>query len=112
MSAVLGKKSKLIVVTCNFSRINKEETTKKEEKKKHEILVQWLSATLDLLLHAYLLALSHSGRHERTVNTTAVRTLLLCAWPIEGCSAVLAVRTVDTASVAFSAWFVLCPEGK
>ena len=110
MSAVLGKKSKLIVVTCNFSRINKEETTKKEEKKKHEILVQWLSATLDLLLHAYLLALSHSGRHERTVNTTAVRTLLLCAWPIEGCSAVLAVRTVDTAAMAFGAWFVLCPE--
>ena len=109
MSAVLGKKSKLIVVTCNFSRINKEETTKKEEKKKHEILVQWLSATLDLLLHAYLLALSHSGRHERTVNTTAVRTLLFCAGPIEGCSAVLAVPTVDTAAVAFGAWFVLCP---
>ena len=34
------------------------------------------------------------------------RTLLLCAGPIGGCSAVLAVRTVDTAAVAFGAWFV------
>ena len=67
----------------------------------------WLSATPDLLFHAYLLALSHSGRHERT----AVFTLLLCAGPIEGCSAVLAVRTVDTAAVALGTWFV-CAQQK
>ena len=36
----------------------------------------------------------------------------LCAGPIEGSSAVLAVRTVDTAAVAFEAWFVLCPQKK
>ena len=54
----------------------------------------------------YLLALSRSGRHEYTT----VCTLLLCAGPIEGCSAVLAVRTVDTVAMAFGAWFVLCPE--
>ena len=47
----------------------------------------------------YLLALSHSGQHERTI----VCTLLLCVGPIEGCSAVLAVRTVDAAAVAFGA---------
>ena len=39
-------------------------------------------------LHACLLALSHSGRHERTT----VWTLLLCAGPIEDCFPVLAVR--------------------
>ena len=31
----------------------------------------WLSATLDLLFHACLLALSHSGRHGRA--TTVLR---------------------------------------
>ena len=36
--------------------------------------------------------------------------LLLCAGPIEG-SAVLAVRTVDTAAVDFGAWFV-CAQKK
>ena len=56
----------------------------------------------------YLLALSHSGQHERTI----VCTLLLCVGPIEGCSAVLAVRTVDAAAVAFGAWFVLSPAEK
>ena len=68
-----------------------------------------LTATLDLLFHAYLLALSHSGRHERTT----VCTSLLCAGPIEGCSAVLAVRTVDTAAVASELGLsVLCPQKK
>ena len=67
----------------------------------------WLSATLDLLFHAYLLAMSRSGRHERTT----VCTLLLRAGPIKGCSAVLAVRTVDTGAVAFGAWFV-CAQKK
>ena len=43
-----------------------------------------LSATHDLLFHACLLGLSHSGQHERTT----VRTFLLCAGPIEGCPAV------------------------
>ena len=39
---------------------------------------------------------------------SGVCILLLCAGPIEGCSAVLAVRTVnvDTAAVAFGAWCV------
>ena len=48
-------------------------------KKKHEILVHgWLSATtLDLLFHACLLALSHSGRHGRT---TVCMYLLLLLW--------------------------------
>ena len=55
---------------------------------------------LDLLFHACLLALSHSGRHE----STTVCTLLLCAGPIEGCSAVRAVRRYY---VAFGASFVL-----
>ena len=55
------------------------------------------ATTLDLLFHACLLALSYSGRHERTT----VCTMLLCAGPIEGCSAVLAVRTVDNAAAAF-----------
>ena len=31
----------------------------------------WLSATLDLLFHACLLALSHSGRHGRTTVCTS-----------------------------------------
>ena len=47
-----------------------------------------MSATPDLLFHVCLLALSQSDRHE----STTVCTLLLCAGPIEGCSAVLAVR--------------------
>ena len=37
--------------------------------------------------------------------------MLLCAGPIEGYPAVLAVRTVDTAAVAFGAWFV-CAQKK
>ena len=53
------------------------------------VLCTWLvSATPGLLFRACLLALSHCGRHE---SGTAC-TLLLSAGPIEGCSAVLAVR--------------------
>ena len=53
------------------------------------VLGTWLvSATPDLLFHACLLALSHSGRHE----STTVCTLLLFAGQTEGYSAVLAVR--------------------
>ena len=44
-------------------------------------------------------------------NVLLLRTVLLCAGPIRGCSAVLAVRTVDTAAVAFGASLVrVCPE--
>ena len=61
---------------------NEDGTTKKEEKKKHIIVVHgWLSATtLDLLFHACLLVLSHSGRHGRTtlyVPAAVVMVLLL-----------------------------------
>ena len=43
------------------------------KKKKHKILLHgWLSATRDLLFHACLLALSHSGRHGRTTTTVYV----------------------------------------
>ena len=57
------------------------------------VLGTWLvsATTPDLLFHACLLALSHSGRHESTTDST-VCALLLCAGPIEGCSAVRAVR--------------------
>ena len=60
----------------------------RKRKKRNKKSRTWLSATLYLLFHACLLALSHSGRHERITACT----LLLCAGPIEGCSAVLAVR--------------------
>ena len=81
-------------------RIDKEETTINEKKKKKKKLVQRLSATrFGLLLHACLLALSYSGRHERTT----VSTLLLCTGQIEVYSLVLAVRGY---CVAFGAWFV------
>ena len=57
-------------------------------------------------------------RSRTLVDTNVLRQLysgvcilLLCAGPIEGCSAVLAVRTVDTAAVAFRAWFV-CAQKK
>ena len=41
------------------------------KKNKNKILVHgWLSATLDLLLYACLLALSHSGRHGRATAST------------------------------------------
>ena len=46
------------------------------------------NTTVDLFFHACLVALPRSGLHERTT----VCILLLCAGPIEGCSAVLAVR--------------------
>ena len=57
-----------ILITCWLYEylVDKEQPTFKEEKKKYKIFVQWLSATLDLLFRASLLALSHSGRHERT----------------------------------------------
>ena len=49
---------------------------------KHKILVQGLlSATLDLLFHACLLALSPSGRHGRTTAAVIIMVLLLyCGW--------------------------------
>ena len=47
-------------------RTYEEEATFKEERLKHIILVQWLSATPGLLFHACLLALSRYGRPERT----------------------------------------------
>ena len=52
-----------------------------------------------------LLALSHSGRHQRT----AVCTLLLCAGPIAGCSVVLAVRRYWCYRSLICA-FVVCAE--
>ena len=60
-----------------------------------------------LALLACVLALSLSGRHE---STTAVCTLLLCAGPIEGCSAVLAVlRYHGFRSLVCASW---CSEEK
>ena len=95
MSAVLGNYPN----NCCFGFINEGQ---QRGKKAENTRTWWLSATLDLLFFVYLLALSHSGRHERTTACT----LLLCAGPIGGCSAVLAVRTVDTAAAAFGAWYV------
>ena len=94
-------------------RVNKEEATKKDEKIiiKMNILLHgtWLPATLDLLFHACLLALSHSGRHA----STTVCTLLLCAWPIEGCSAVFAVRVRRYCGFrSLVRAFVVCAEEK
>ena len=74
-----------------FTHQTKHQRRRKKRNREIWILVvgTWLvSATLDLLFHACLLALSHSGRHE----STTVCTLLLCAGPVESCSAVLAVR--------------------
>ena len=71
---------------------------KQRTAKRHKIHVHggwWLSATRGLLFIVCLFALSLSGQHERT----AVCTLLLCAGPMEGCSAVF--DTVD-----IGAWFV------
>ena len=52
------------------------------KKNKNKILVHgWLSATLDLLFHACLLALSPSGRHGRTTAAVIIMVLLLyCGW--------------------------------
>ena len=80
---------------------NKEQTTKKK-KQKYSI---GFSATLDLLFRACLLALSNSGRHERT----AVCTVPLGSGPIEGCSAVLAVRRYCACRWLVCA-FVVCAE--
>ena len=62
------------------------------------------SATFNLLFQACLLALSYSGRYE----LTTVCTLLLCAGPIEGCSAVLAVRKY----CGFRSWVYKCAQKK
>ena len=60
---------------------------------------------LDLPFLACLLALSHSGRHERT----ALCSLLLCAGPIAGRSAVLEVRRYcGYRSLVYA--FVVCTE--
>ena len=80
LSAVLGNYPN----NCCFGFINEGQ---QRGKKAENTRTWWLSATLDLLFFVYLLALSHSGRHERT----AVWTLLLCGGPNAGCSAVLAV---------------------
>ena len=57
------------------------------KKRNIKILVHgWLSATLDLLFHACLLALSHSGRHGRGTelhvpDAVVIMVLLLyCGW--------------------------------
>ena len=68
-----------------YEYVNKKKNQRNLQKPKTRA---WLSATRDFLFYACLLALSHSGRHERTTLCTS----LLCAGPIEGCSGVLAVR--------------------
>ena len=88
------KKSKLIVVggwliyTYLVSTINEDGTRmRKKNPIKYSLVHGWLSATtLDLLFHACLLALSRSGRHERTTYTMYVPAavimvlLLYCGW--------------------------------
>ena len=61
-----------------------------------------------MLFYACWLALSHSGRHERTT----VSTLLLCAEPIEGCSAVLVVRRYHRRFRGLVCAFVVASEEK
>ena len=53
-------------------------------------------------------ALSHSGRHEHTT----LFALLLCAGPIEGCSAVLAVRRYCSGLRSLVCTFVWCAQKK
>ena len=73
------------------------------------MLGTWLvSGTPDLLFHACLLALSHSGRHE----SATVCTLLLCSGPIEGCSLVLAVRRYCAFRSLVCAYVVCAEEEK
>ena len=102
MSAVIGKVT--IVGFYVSYRNNKEERGKTETQNTRT----WVSATLDLLINAFLLALSHSGRHERTT----VCTLLLCAGPIEGCFAVLAARRYYSGFRILVCAFVVCAEEK
>ena len=63
-----------------------------------------VSATPDLLFHACLLALSHSGRHESTTNCTS-KHVLCCSVQGRLKAVLLCLRYVDT--MAFGAWFVL-----
>ena len=94
MSALLGNISKFLAVGFTY----KEETTFKKEKKKHKILVQWLSATLGLLFHACLRC--------RTLVDTNVLLLyeLFCSVQGRLKAVLLCLGHVDT--VAFEAWFV------
>ena len=96
MSSVLGKISKLLVGL--FQRINKyfEVRNKKERGKKTNNTRSYIHAC-----SLCLLALLHSGRHERTTTTT-VCSLLPCAGPT---TVLLWLRYVDI-TVAFGAWFV------
>ena len=68
-------------------------------KKKHKIILEhgWLSVTLDLLFHACLLALSHSGRHGRT--TTAVCTCCCCYYGVAVLRLVVVLLFTTTASL-------------
>ena len=76
-----------------------EQQISNEENKKHQILVHgWLSATLDLLFHTCLLALSPSGRHGRIA--AAVCTCCCCHY------GVLAVHIAVGCGVATSAALV------
>ena len=74
----------------HVSKTKTEQQRNNEEKKKHKIHVHgWLSAALDLLFHACLLALSHhSGRHGRT------NTVCTCCCCYYGVVAVLRLVVV------------------
>ena len=100
MSAVLGKMS-ILLVGFTYRQ-------KKTKKKKRKINIKysyntWLWATLVLLFHACLLALSHSGPHERVLPYE-----LWCSVQGRLKAILLCLRHVDT--VAFGAWF-LCLHG-
>ena len=68
-----------------YEYVNKKKNQRNLQKPKTRA---WLSATRDFLFYACLLALSHSGRHERPTACTH----LLYTGPIEGCSAAVEVR--------------------
>ena len=66
-------------MAVGFIRVIKsEDGTAKRKKINIKFTYLWLSATLDVLIHACLLALSHSGRHGRnTLYVPAAVVLVL-----------------------------------
>ena len=92
MSPVLGKFQinccwrSALRTTPVYKRRRNDIRRKNEEKKKHILVHGWLSVKLDMLFHACLLALSHSGRHGRTYYSMylLLYVLLWCCGCIAG----------------------------
>ena len=80
-----------------------KQRNKRKRKKETENVYSYMAGSRQHLTCSFMPTCLRCHALVDTIVLLTVCTLLLCAGPIEGCSAALAVRTVDAAAVAFGA---------